>query len=131
MVTMLAERLVEFVVECETRRGTECAVVLVYFPKKGGVNTMCSPGQGFHLTKKKGPANWATWDFRNYLREVWCPDDPIPTYLEIALWADQFRQEHGHPGLAKVIIKPGLPVESCHQRSEPPRALPRARVTDL
>jgi hypothetical protein len=125
MMTMLEERLVRFGVRCETPKGQQVAVICVYYPKNGGVNVMCPAGQGFHLTRKKGPASWATWDFRQFLRDTMRPGEPIPTYLEISLWAEQFQQERGLPGEVVVVLPAGIPLEGCHPRPGPPRSIPR------
>jgi hypothetical protein len=109
MKTMLAERLVRFIVGCETPKGEQYAVVHVYFPKKGGVTVTCPAGQGYHLTRKGGPANWAVWDFGQFLRDNLQPGHRIPTYLEVAQWADKYREANDFPGCRVGALDPNSP----------------------
>lgn len=94
-ITLKTDRLVRFVVGCQTPKGEEYAIIHVYFPLKGSVNVQCPAGLGFHLTRKGQPANWATFGFKQWLRENMPKNARVPTYAEIAGLAEHYRDSIG------------------------------------
>jgi hypothetical protein len=71
-----------FEITCNWKGETKTALIVVEFCKNGKVLAYSPAGQGFHLTHRNRPLNWATWDLRQHFQETYRKGGPVPSEEE-------------------------------------------------
>lgn len=79
MPELLPERTKMFEITCDWKGEPKTALIIVYFGKNGKVEAFSPADQGFWLTHRKRPLNWATWELRHHLQKDYQMGNPVPS----------------------------------------------------